>query len=210
MDLNARQKAFCRHYASKPDAGEAYRLAGYESDGKTASDSASRLLAEPGVKAEVSRLQAAIAERAEVQAARVIREVARLALSDVRGILNEDGSLKPVSEWDDEAAACVASIETDEIWGTEGRGPDRTRVQVGVTRKIRFWDKAKALDLLMDHLGLTQRPTLESLLIFFPPDRAERIRQFLARGVGGPATGGGPGADLPRLRIEAGGEKAGG
>jgi phage terminase small subunit len=210
MAMNARQKAFCREYVKDHDPGAAYLRAGYECGDDSAANSGSRLLGDAHVKAEVSRLQARIAERAEVQAARVIREVARLALSDVRGILNEDGSLKPVSEWDDEAAACVASIETDEIWGTEGTGRDRTRVQVGVTRKIRFWDKAKALDLLMDHLGLTQRPTLESLLIFFPPDRAERIRQFLARGVGGAANSGGAGADLPRLRVEAGGEKAGG
>ena len=74
----------------------------------------------------------------------VLREVLRIGLSDLREIFNDDGSLKPISQWSRGAAAAVSSVEVEELFS--GRGTDRQHV--GFTKKIKFWDKSKALDKL--------------------------------------------------------------
>ena len=50
----------------------------------------------------------------ELTPERLLREVAKLANADRRRLYRPDGTLKQVSELDDETAAAVASVEHDE------------------------------------------------------------------------------------------------
>jgi len=92
----------------------------------------------------------ALNDRAEWGTEIVLRELRRLGLSDIRKIFKEDGSLKPVEEWPAEISAAVASIEVDELF--EGSGKERQ--QIGFTKKVKFWDKGRALELLGKNLRL--------------------------------------------------------
>jgi phage terminase small subunit len=90
------------------------------------------------------------AARVEITQDRVLQEVARLAFLDYRKFVNDDGSVKPIHELDDDTAAALAGLDVFEEF--EGRGEDR--VQIGFTKKLKVFDKKGALELLMRHMGM--------------------------------------------------------
>jgi hypothetical protein len=90
----------------------------------------------------------------------IYRELRGIATLDVRGMLDEDGTIKPVSEWPDSLARSVAGLEH-----TEAKG------ESGVNKKVKLLDKLKALELLMksrrmlsERVEHTGRVTLEQLV----------------------------------------------
>ena len=80
----------------------------------------------------------------EVSVERVLQELSRLAFHDLRKLYNEDGSLKPPKEWDDDTAAAVAGLEIFEEFSGQGK----EREKIGETKKVKVWDKKGALELL--------------------------------------------------------------
>ena len=59
-----------------------------------------------------------------------------------------------MNEWPDAIAACVASVEVEELFEWEGEGDDRKKTHIGYTKKVKFWDKNKSLDMIGRHLKL--------------------------------------------------------
>jgi phage terminase small subunit len=88
----------------------------------------------------------------------VLRELARVAFADLRSIYRPDGSLMSVSELSDDAAASVAGVESTEV----GDG-------TGYIRKLKRWDKVKALELLGKHLGMYTDKVALSGDVSIPP-----------------------------------------
>ena len=121
------------------DSAAAAIAAGFSA--KTAKSVGSRLLKEEGISRQVAAAAARVAAKIEVTTVRTMREAAHVAYNDPRRFLNDDGTLKPASEWDDSMAACVASLEVS------GAG----------VHKIKFWPKMDAIDKLMRHLGLFEK-----------------------------------------------------
>lgn len=143
---NARWERFCLEYVKDANATQAYIRAGYSEKG--ASQSAERLLRNAEIKARIAELQERIANRLEITAERVLRETARLAFSDPRKFFNADGSLKPITELDDDTAAALASFESVE---KAVPGGESATEQI---RKFKVWDKTAALGMLGRHLKL--------------------------------------------------------
>jgi len=85
-----------------------------------------------------------------VRAERVLTEIARVAFSDLRQLFRKDGTLKLPSEWSRESSASIAGVEILEEF--QGRGEDRTLI--GHTKKIKVFDKIKALEFLARYLGI--------------------------------------------------------
>ncbi len=77
----------------------------------------------------------------------VIKKLKQIAFMDVRKAFNDRGVLLPMNEMDEDTAASLASIETFEIKDQDG-------VVTGLTRKIRFHDQLRAVELLGRHLGM--------------------------------------------------------
>lgn len=77
-------------------------------------------------------------------------EIARIAHQDIRKFYNEEGSLIPIHQLDDDAAAVIAGMEVEELFDIV----KTRREQVGVLRKIKRWDKLKALEMLAKHFGI--------------------------------------------------------
>ena len=102
---------------------------------------ASELLASTKVRGRVDSLQAEAAKKAGLQAGRVLEEVARLAHSDIAGIMTEDGKVRLPHELDAVTRAAVASFKIDEYGRIE----------------YKFWDKNTALEKAMKHLGLYEK-----------------------------------------------------
>lgn len=137
--LTPKQQRFVGEYLVDLNATQAAIRAGYSA--KTAGEQASKLLMKLDVQQAVAAARGVQQERTQITADRVLREIARLALSDPRGIVDEDGRLKRLHEIDDATAATVAAYEVD----SEG------------SIKYKFWDKNSALEKLAKHLGLYER-----------------------------------------------------
>jgi phage terminase small subunit len=150
--LTAKQEHFVREYLSNGRNGAAAYRAAYSTAAtpQRCAVEASELLRNPKIADRVG-LAVQKAERGtEVTVARVRDELARVAFSDPRKLYNADGSLKPPSEWDDDTAASIAGVEVFEEFQREGQ----SRKKVGETRKVKRWDKNKALDSLAKCLGM--------------------------------------------------------
>lgn len=96
------------------------------------------IMSNPAVQARVRELQARAADAACLTATDALREVKRIALSDIRRITAPDGRVLRPHELDADTAAAVASFKIDENGRIE----------------YRFWDKNVALEKAMKHLGL--------------------------------------------------------
>lgn len=143
---NAKHERFCLEYVKDLNATQAYVRAGYSRKG--AAQSAAALLRNPKIGGRVAELQGKLANKLEITAERVLRETARLAFSDPRKFFKEDGTLKAITELDDDTAASLSSFEVvaKVVPGGEGATED--------VRKFKVWDKPTALGLLGKHLNL--------------------------------------------------------
>lgn len=129
--LSPRREAFAAEYLKDLNATRAAIRAGYSA--KTASSIGARHAVEAGM--------AARARRTEIDADRVVLELARIAFADPRDLMEwgPDGlELKESSSLTEEQAAGVAEV-------AEGSGG---------TLRLKKHDKVRALELLGKHLGL--------------------------------------------------------
>lgn len=102
----------------------------------------------------------ALQARNQLTLAKLLHEINKISFIDSRKLYNDDGSIKKPSEWPDELAAAVAGVEVVEIAGG-----------VGCLKKVKLYDKLKALEMLGRDLGrfvqkheLSGKVTLEDLV----------------------------------------------
>ena len=148
--LNPRHEAFAREYIVDKNATAAAERAGYRGTRQGLAVTGSRLLKNPKIAARVESLLKDAGEAAGVSAKRIISELASVAFSDISKAFGPDGQLLPFKDMPPEARAALAGVETEELF--EGKGEERA--PAGVSRKVRHWDKVKALELLGKHMGL--------------------------------------------------------
>lgn len=146
--LTPRQSAFVREYLVDLNAAQAAVRAGYSA--KTAESCGPRMLRNAQVRKEVERLQSERAKRLDLTADHVLHELVRIARVDVGEAFTEDGRLKPLKDIPEDVRRAIAGLDVEELF--EGVGEERT--QVGVVKKVKFWNKVQALELLAKHLGL--------------------------------------------------------
>ena len=151
MNLTLKQENFVLAYLQSGSATDAYRTA-YNASGmkdETIWVKASELLANGKIKVRLNELRKPVIEKAQLTLEQVIKENAKIAFFDIRTMFDANGNIKSVNDWDDNIGAAVSSIEVEELY--VGSGKDR--INIGQTKKIKFWDKSAALDKLMKHLG---------------------------------------------------------
>jgi phage terminase small subunit len=156
-----RQERFVSEYLEDLNGSAAAVRAGYSR--RTADVQAYALLRKPQI---AKRIAAAEAERLaanKISATRALEEDRRIAFNDPRRFVTASGNLRPITEWTEEMAATVASVELVQ----REAGKRRTDTVV----KLRFWNKIQALELLHKHLGLLEpegdddRPTVPVYLL---------------------------------------------
>ena len=140
--LSPKRSAFVNEFLKDFNGTQAAIRAGYAP--KAAQEQAARLLSFAMVKAEIQRRQEEAAEKTGATVERILLELCRIAFFDDRRLYNEDGSFKKPSEWDDDVAAVIGGSEVVELFG--GSGKDRE--QIGYLKKVKKWDKNKALEML--------------------------------------------------------------
>lgn len=146
--LTPKQAAFCAEYLIDLNGCQAAIRAGYSK--KTARSVAAENLTKPDIQAEVARLMGDRSRRVEVTADNVLAELLKIAMADIGQAFKEDGSLKTLHDMPEEIRRAIAGVDVFEEF--EGRGEDRE--QIGFTKKVRFWDKTKALEMLGRHLRM--------------------------------------------------------
>lgn len=109
------------------------------------------------------RLNTAHNDRTEWTIEQILNELRKIATCDIRKVFTSTGELLPPNEWPDDVAKAVASVETFEV--------EKNNMKLGDTKKIKFWDKTKAIEILGKNLGLfvdryqvEQKITLETLV----------------------------------------------
>ena len=136
-----REQRFAHEYLIDLNGTQAAIRAGYSSH--TAGQICQELLKKPAIYKEIARLEAERAMRTRISADSALVGIARLALSDIRCLVNPDGTIKPVDTWDEDIAMAVQSIKVVEDANGGGR-----------ITEIRLADKTRNLDLLARHLRL--------------------------------------------------------
>lgn len=130
--LTTKQEGFAQAVASGLSHADAYRKA-YPKSIRWKAESLRVNAAKTGkitsVLLRIQELQARSADAAVLDGAEIMREIRRVATSDIGGIIGPDGRVLMPNELDAATRAAVASFEIDEY----GRV------------KYKFWDKNSAL-----------------------------------------------------------------
>jgi phage terminase small subunit len=148
VKVNERQKRFSEEYIIDLDATAAAIRAGYSE--KNASSIGYQLLQKTPVKAYIAELIKKRSERTKVDADYVLQRLVAIDQMDVIDILNDDGTIKPLTMWPKIWREFLTSFELSEI--IEGQGDDKKIV--GILKKIKWPDKLKNLELIGRHVAV--------------------------------------------------------
>ncbi len=169
INLTPKQQKFVQEYIITGSASKAYKLAYNTSNMKptTINRKAKECLDHGKITARIKQIRSAMAKRAEIDQDRLTVEYARIAFLDYRIFFDDQGQLIPVSELNDDAAAALAGFETV----MTGSGD-----QVDYVKKIKTYDKLKALGDLGKHLGFFKEDNNQQnlpVVIVHDPSREE-------------------------------------
>ncbi|MCW3676294.1 terminase small subunit [Burkholderia cenocepacia] len=146
--LTAKQQRFVDEYLIDLSASPAARRAGYSE--RTARVIANENLTKPDIQAAIAAAMKARSERTRLTADRVLQRMVEIDEMDVLDIMNDDMSLKPVSEWPKVWRQYLSGFDLAELF--EGNGD--AREMVGILKKIKWPDKLKNLEMLGRHFGM--------------------------------------------------------
>jgi phage terminase small subunit len=167
------RQVFVREYVIDRNGTRAAIAAGFSA--KSARNKASQLLDEEWVQEQISKKMKRLLEKADITAERVMIELARVAFSDVRGVFDENGALKPIHTLDDDVAATISGIEIE----TRGQNGEEGGTR---THKIKRADKVAALGMLARHFKIVGGEDGEALgKALELADRLEKARARLER-----------------------------
>lgn len=158
-----RRARFVDEFMKDMNATQAAIRAGYSAgkDNASARVTGSTLLTNPIIKAQIDARRDQLARSNEITVERVLKEIARIAFGDPLKMYREDGSLKLMHEMDEDARAMIAGVESEEV--REPGKPvlnkitgefEEKEAELVITRKVKRWDKGKALEQCMGYLGM--------------------------------------------------------
>jgi phage terminase small subunit len=142
--LTPRQQLFVHEYLTDFKATEAAVRAGYSR--RSAHVTASRLLRKSQIREAIVQGKEAAADRASITIDGVLEQLCRIAFADMRKLFMPDGTLRNISDLDEDTAAAIASMEVEES-SSGGR-------RIGRTRRVKLRDPISALCRLGEYLGM--------------------------------------------------------
>lgn len=148
--LTDRQRRFCEEYLIDLNGTAAYMRAGYKvRSSDVARANAARLLATASVEAYVTELQQRRSRRTRITADRVIKELARIATSDITNVASFSNN--GVVFYDSKGLKKGVTAAIESISFTETIKPDGS---VTVKKGIKMHSKQAAIRNLSEHLGI--------------------------------------------------------
>lgn len=151
--LTPKQQAFVNAYLIEPNATVAYRKAcpNVKSD-EVAGAAGRRLLRNVTVRAAIEAARERVAERVEIEAVRVVEEVAAVAFSDIGDILDFSGEqprLRPAHQISEKARRAISGIKVKRSLEKTADGFREVEVI-----EFKLWDKNSAADKLARIKGM--------------------------------------------------------
>lgn len=166
--LTGQQKRFCSGYVLSGNATQAYIDAGYRARGSSAESSASRMLRNVRVLAEIARCEEALAKKLEMKEDEVLRlwsVRARGTLADVADVV---GGRLLVKDWKELTSGQIACIK---------KVTERVTPSGEVLLSVELVEPKGYLDSIAKHRGMfdKQQQTGEPVMIVLnmgepPPD----------------------------------------
>ncbi|MCR0998671.1 terminase small subunit [Serratia rubidaea] len=145
--LNAQMERFCQEYIKNPDnQTAAAAAAGY----KNAAVSASRMMKDQDITKRIAELMKHRNKRTKVGADYVLKRLVEIDELDLADIMNDDLTLKPLSEWPKAWRQFLTGVKVAELF--EGQGDDKQ--MIGVLKSIKWPDKVKNLELIGKHVDV--------------------------------------------------------
>lgn len=142
MAERSKRDLFVEEYLIDLNATQAAIRAGYSV--KTANEQGARLLANVSVQSKIAKEMAERSKRTGVNQDRVVLELAKMGFVNPADVINlKTGEVLPDATPDD--LACIQSVKVKKT--TKGKS-------IIEEREVRFYDKAKALEKLGQHLGM--------------------------------------------------------
>lgn len=148
MGLNPKQKRFCDEYLVDMNATQAAIRSGYSKH--TAKSQGQRLLTKVDVQDFIGKRYQGLVKKGKILTPEEVLEgYTRDATFDPRKLYNEDGTLKKITELDDDTALAIAGIEVID-------GP------MGITtKKYKIPNKQANRDSLSKYHGLFEKDNLQ-------------------------------------------------
>ncbi|HGW6437391.1 TPA: terminase small subunit [Escherichia coli] len=147
--LTAMQEAYCQSYIKTPEnQTQAAINAGFSPN--TAAVKASVMMRDERIQKRIAELMEERNKRMRVSADYVLMRLVEIDQMDVIDILNDDMSIKPVSEWPKVWRQYLTGFELADMF--EGRGDEKELI--GILKKIKWPDKVKNLELIGKHVDV--------------------------------------------------------
>lgn len=147
--LSPRQALFVIEYLQDFNAGKAYKRSRYGKSKKAnMANTAWSVLRNPAVKKALANIIRRRFKFLRLTESELLTQLARIIMFDPRDLYNEDGSLKQITELDDDAVAALQSMEVLPQKDKKGK-----YVEV---KKINFASRIKAIELYGKYLSMWQ------------------------------------------------------
>lgn len=138
--VEQRHRAFQTAYESNGNnATQAAITAGYSP--RTANQQGAQLLIRLGLRRAAGEGERAAFENSRLTNERILQELERIVVSDIRKLYDDKGRRLEIHELDDDTAAAVSSVDYSE----------------GELSKVRLHDKLVAIKQAMQHRGMFER-----------------------------------------------------
>ncbi|EKC9007020.1 terminase small subunit [Salmonella enterica] len=179
--LTAMQEAYAQEYTKCPEnQTQAAINAGFSPN--TAAVKASVMMRDERIQKRITELMEERNKRLRVSADYVLLRLVEIDQMDVIDILNDDMSIKPVSEWPKVWRQYLTGFELADMF--EGRGDEKELV--GILKKIKWPDKVKNLELIGKHVDVNAfKERLEVSGTVTIADRMAKARRRVKEQAGG-------------------------
>lgn len=188
--LNEKQRRFVDEYLIDLNATQAAVRAGYSA--KTASEQASRLLANVKVAEAIQQAKSERSKRTKVDSDWVLKRLTEEAEADLADLYDDNGHLKPVKEWPliwRQGLVTGVDTETLRAKGSKGTGQWRGPAQdvheeddadeETVIVKIKTSERIKRVELIGKHIDV--QAFREKVEVELTGSLAERLARAKAR-----------------------------
>lgn len=143
--LTNKQEMFCKEYIVDFNATQAAIRSGYSS--ASANQSGCDNLAKPIIQNRIKELIEQRNNRVQITADDVLINLYKMAMLDISDVINDNGTVKPISEWTKDWRIAVGGIDVIE----QVSGDD---VLITFIKKIKGVDKIRIWELIGKHVGV--------------------------------------------------------
>ncbi|WP_420170400.1 terminase small subunit [Pseudomonas alloputida] len=173
MAMTVKRHRFVAEYLKDLNATQAAIRAGYAKKG--AKDQAYQLMQLPEVAEAIEKAMGDRSKRLKVDADYVLQRLTEIDQLDVIDILNDDLTLKPLSEWPKAWRLSLSGMDITEI----GKATEDSKAAMAFLKKIKWPDKVRNLELLGKHVNVNAFKEQVEVNVTGLADRMAKARERL-------------------------------